>query len=116
MKQSRFEVYLRSVLTDAQIGLLKESLLAGREVYFYGAEGTGKSVLCSVLRRCGFDADEPGSVAYTGMPEDVPADAFTLPKNLRGVVLLELYGLKEHLALIEVLGFRRSDADEWLTA
>ena len=43
-------------------------------MYFYGAEGTGKSVL------------------------------------------LELYGLKEHLALIEVLGFRRSDADERLTA
>lgn len=56
MKQPRFEVYLHSVLTDAQIGLLKESLLAGRAVYFYGAEGTGKSVLCSVLHRCGFDA------------------------------------------------------------
>ena len=38
MKQSRFEVYLHSVLTDAQIGLLKESLLTGRAVYFYGAE------------------------------------------------------------------------------
>lgn len=116
MKQSRFEVYLHSVLTNAQIGLLKESLLAGREVYFYGAEGTGKSVLCSVLRRCGFDADEPGRAASGGMPGNDLADAFTLPKNPRGVVLLELYGLKEHLALIEVLGFRRSDADEWLTA
>ena len=38
MEKSRFEVYLHCVLTEAQIRLLKESLLAGRRIYFYGAE------------------------------------------------------------------------------
>ena len=109
MKQSRFEVYLRSVLTDAQIGLLREALLAGRSVYFYGAEGTGKSVLCRVLRSCSFDADEPGRHATYS--------AYTLPKFVRGMTLIECCGIKEkHLDMTEVLAFCRSDADAWLTA
>ena len=115
MEKSRFEVYLHCVLTEAQIRLLKESLLAGRRVYFYGAEGTGKSMLCSILRHNGFDGVfEPGSVVIGG--SDDPIGPFTLPKNPRGVVLLELYGLKKHLDLTEVLGFSRSDIVAWLTA
>jgi hypothetical protein len=115
MEKSRFEVYLHSVLTEAQIGLLKESLLAGRRIYFYGEEGTGKSMLCSILRHNGFGGVfEPGSVMAGG--SDDPIGPFTLPKNPRGVVLLELYGLKKHLDLTEVLGFNRSDIVAWLTA
>ena len=115
MEKSRFEVYLHSVLTEAQIGLLKESLLAGRRIYFYGEEGTGKSMLCSILSHNGFGGVfEPGSVMAGG--SDDPIGPFTLPKNPRGVVLLELYGLKKHLDLTEVLGFTRSDIVAWLTA
>ena len=115
MEKSRFEVFLSCYLTDAQVGLLKESLLAGRRIYFYGEEGTGKSMLCSILRHNGFDGVfEPGSVVAGG--SDDPTGPFTLPKNPRGVVLLELYGLKKHLDLTEVLGFTRSDIVAWLTA
>lgn len=115
MEKSRFEVFLSCYLTAAQIGLLKESLLAGRQIYFYGEEGTGKSMLFSILRHNGFDGVfEPGSVVVGG--SDDPIGPFTLPKNPRGVVLLELYGLKKHLGQIEVLGFNRSDIVAWLTA
>ena len=115
MEKSRFEVFLSCYLTEAQIGLLKESLLAGRRIYFYGEEGMGKSMLCSILRHNGFDGVfEPGSVVIGG--SDDPIGPFTLPKNPRGVVLLELYGLKKHLDLPEMLGFNRSDIVAWLTA
>lgn len=89
MEKSRFETLLSCYLTEAQIGLLKESLLANRDVYFYGAEGTGKSILCSIFRHNGFDrVFEPGILASGGADE--PVGAFTLPKNPHGVVLLEL--------------------------
>lgn len=109
MEQSRFEVYLHSVLTDPQIGLLKEALLAGRSVYFYGAEGTGKSVLCKVLCNCGFNADEPARHATYS--------AYTLPTSGRETTLIECYGIKgKHPDMTEVLAFSRSDADMWLMA
>lgn len=109
MAKSKFEVYLQSVLTDAQIGLLKEALLEDRRVYFYGEEGTGKSTLYRVLRESGITrVAEPGCYPNRG--------AFTLPNIPRGVVLMELYGLKKHLDVSEVLGFSRSDIDAWLKA
>ena len=115
MEKSRFKVFLSCYLTDAQVGLLKESLLADRRIYFYGEEGTGKSMLCNILRHNGFDGVfESGSVVAGG--SDDPIGPFTLPKNPSGVVLLELYGLKKHLNLTEVLGFTRSDIVAWLTA
>ena len=109
MAKSKFETYLQSVLTDGQIGLLRESLQDGRRVYFYGVEGTGKTILYRVLRENGFvNVDEPGRYPNRG--------AFTLPNIPRGVVLMELYGLKKHLDVSEVLGFSRSDIDAWLKA
>ena len=90
--------------------MLKESLLAGRLIYLYGAEGTGKSTLCKILRQNGFGSVfEPSSIAVGA------DDPFTLPKDPSGIVLMELYGLKKHLDLNEVRGFNRRDIDAWLT-
>lgn len=109
MAKSKFEVYLQSVLTDAQIGLLKEALLEDRRVYFYGEEGTGKSPLYRVLRESGITrVAEPGCYPNRG--------PFELPKRPCGIVLMELYGLKKHLGVDEVLEFGQSDIDAWLTA
>lgn len=114
MEKSRFETFLSCYLTEAQIGLLKESLLANRAVYFYGAEGTGKSMLCSIFRLSGFDrVFEPGILASGGADE--PVGVFTLPKNPHGVVLLELYGRKRQLDLTEALELKCSDIETWLT-
>lgn len=92
-KTQEFEQFLRCYLTDAQVALLKEALQAGRKVYFYGAQGTGKSYLCTTLRRCDVtDVDEPGQSPCGNI------NAFTLPRDVKGVVLIELYGMKKVLS------------------
>ena len=92
-KVQEFDRFLHSYLTDAQVVLLKEALQAGRKVYFYGAQGTGKSYLCETLRRCGVnDVDEPGQSPRGNI------NAFTLPRDVKGVVLIELYRTGKALA------------------
>lgn len=89
MEKSRFEVFLSCYLTDAQVGLLKEALATGKGVHFYGPQGQGKSTLCTLFHRAGYQrVTEAGTIEGTEMwlgPYAIPdVDA------RKGVVLLEV--------------------------
>lgn len=108
-KVQEFRRFLRCYLTDAQVALLKEALQTGRKVYFYGAEGTGKTYLCEMLHRCGVtDVDEPGQSPCGNI------NAFTLPRDVKGVVLIELYRTGKALARGEC--FDRDVVSAWIKA
>lgn len=51
---------LSNCMTEEQVEVLRQALKKGMPVYFYGGEGSGKSLLAETFINAGFKADEPG--------------------------------------------------------
>lgn len=76
--------FLRSILDEKQIGVLRNALKLKANVYFYGG-GLGKSTIANVLKDLGFEVSEPGMVPCgysTYVPDRTNYICFNVKKKM----------------------------------
>lgn len=106
---------LERFMEPEQISYMAWALHQGKGVYFYGAEGTGKSYLFHLLHDIGgFNVHEPGEEDFKLHRLALFDSPLEVPPRPTGMVLIELYGGKEKDG--EAVPVTKEDADAWFRA